>query len=191
GTKIKPGKAGSRELAETAFGQNAALLSVSQLSRVGGTVADGGIYRKCGPGMELGAPCEERQILAEPALAVPILPAMEQVVLAGTARGLQVPKGARVYGKTGTADAIGTKDEVVFGVPYNEWGSPNSWFLGIMEPEQAVPCQAKTPHRIVTAVVVPRGGLGARVSGPAAMEILTAAPSLGYVTGKAAVGAPG
>ena len=186
GKSINPGKAGSRELAETAFGQAAALLSVSQLSRVGGTVASGGIYRKCGPGMELGVPCEERKILAEPNLAVPILSAMEQVVLAGTARGLVGPPGVRIYGKTGTADAIGTKDEVVFGVPYNEWGPPNSWFLGIAEADEAVPDQALTPRRVVTAVVVPRGGLGARVSGPAAMEILTAAHSLGYITNKPA-----
>jgi membrane peptidoglycan carboxypeptidase len=142
--------------------------------------------------MDLSAPCEERKILAEPNLAVPILSGMEQVVLAGTARGLQKPPGIRLYGKTGTADAIGTKDEIVFGVPYNEWGSPNSWFLGIAEDEHAQPDQAITPHRIVTAVVVPRGGLGARVSGPAAMEILNAALSLGYITPKpAAPGAPG
>src|SRR5205085_10818670 len=73
GKSIRPGKAGSRELAETAFGQNAALLSVSQLARGGGTVASGGIYRKCGPGMDLGAPCAERKILAEPGPAVPFL----------------------------------------------------------------------------------------------------------------------
>jgi membrane peptidoglycan carboxypeptidase len=190
GKSINPGKAGSRELAETAFGQNAALLSVSQLARVGGTVAAGGIYKKCGPGMQLGVPCEERHIVNDPNLMVPILSAMEQVVLAGTARGLKGPAGVRIYGKTGTADAIGTKDEIVFGVPYNEWGPPNSWFLGVAEDEKAEPDQAHTPHRIVTAVVVPRGGLGARVSGPAAMEILTAAKELGYVTPKAAPGQP-
>ncbi len=193
GKVISPGKAGSRELAETAFGQAAALVSVSQLARVGGTVASGGIYRKCGPGMELeGAPCEERKILAQPGLAVPILSGMEQVVQAGTARGLEKPPGIRIYGKTGTADAIGTKDEIVFGVPYNEWGPPNSWFLGIAEDEHAQPDQAIFPHRIVTAVVVPRGGLGARVSGPAAMEVLAAVHSLGYITPKAAAqpGAP-
>jgi hypothetical protein len=107
---------------------------------------------------------------------------MEQVVLAGTARGLQVPPGVRLYGKTGTADAIGTRDEIVFGVPYNEWGPPNSWFLGIAEDATAEPDQALTPRRVVAAVVVPRGGLGARTAGPAAMEILAAAQALGYIT---------
>jgi cell division protein FtsW (lipid II flippase)/membrane peptidoglycan carboxypeptidase len=189
GKTINPGKPGSRELAETAFGQAAALLSVSQLARVGGTVASGGIYRKCGPGMDKNAPCEERKILDDPNRMVPVLSGMESVVLAGTARGLQVPAGVRLYGKTGTADAIGTRDEIVFGVPYNEWGSPNSWFLGIAEDAKAVPDQALTPHRIVAAVVVPRGGLGARVSGPAAMEILAAAQSLGYITPRTAPGA--
>ena len=186
GKTINPGKAGSRELAETAFGQAAALLSVSQLARVGGTVAGGGVYRKCGPGMDLELPCEQRKIANDPNLMVPILSGMEQVVLAGTARGLKVPPGVRLYGKTGTADAIGTRDEIVFGVPYNEWGPPNSWFLGIAETAEAEPDQALTPRRVVAAVVVPRGGLGARTAGPAAMEILAAAQSLGYITKPAA-----
>ena len=114
GKVISPGKAGSRELAETAFGQAAALMSVSQLARVGGDVAG----RRHLPEVRRrawtsSAQCEEREILAEPDLAVPILSGMEQVVLAGTARGLQKPAGVRLYGKTGTADAIGTKDEIV------------------------------------------------------------------------------
>ncbi|PYQ55160.1 MAG: hypothetical protein DMF78_03120 [Acidobacteria bacterium] len=189
--EFNPGKPGSRELAETAFGQNQALLSVSQLARIGGTIAGGGVYRKCGQGMEKDAACEERRIVTDPALLVPVLSAMQQVVLAGTARGLQVPAGVRVYGKTGTADQIGTRDEIPYGVAYNEWGEPNSWFLGIAEPEQGDSCRALTPHRIAAAVVVPRGGLGARVSGPAAMEVLAAAHSLGYVTVKPAPGQPG
>jgi peptidoglycan glycosyltransferase len=189
GKTINPGKAGSRELAETAFGQAAALMSVSQLARVGATVAGGGIYRKCGPGMDKDLPCEERKIVNDPNMMVPILSGMESVVLAGTARGLPVPPGVRLYGKTGTADAIGTRDEIVFGVPYNEWGPPNSWFLGIAETAEVEPDQALTPRRLVTAVVVPRGGLGARTAGPAAMQILAAAQSLGYITKPAA--APG
>jgi membrane peptidoglycan carboxypeptidase len=136
--------------------------------------------------MDLESPCEQRKILNEPNLAVPILSGMEQVVLAGTARGLPVPPGVRLYGKTGTADAIGTRDEIVFGVPYNEWGPPNSWFLGIAEDATAEPDQALTPRRLVAAVVVPRGGLGARTAGPAAMEILAAAQALGYITKPAA-----
>jgi cell division protein FtsW (lipid II flippase) len=190
GKTINPGKAGSRELAETAFGQAAALLSVSQLSRAGGAVAGGGVYRKCGPGMEKDAACEERHLVDDPNLMVPILSGMQQVVLAGTARGLQVPPGLRLYGKTGTADAIGTRDEIVFGIPYNEWGTPNSWFLGIVEPADAPPCQALTPRRIAAAVVVPRGGLGARTAGPAAMQILAVVQSLGYVS-KPGAGQPG
>ncbi len=181
GSTINPGKPGSRELAETGFGQAAALVSVSQLARVGGTVAGGGIYRKCPGGMQLDAKCAERKILAEPSLAVPILAGMEQVVLAGTARGLKMPPGVRLYGKTGTGDQIGLKDEKPWGIPVNEWGDPNSWFLGIAEPEQAPHCQALTPHRIVVALVVPRGGLGARVAGPAAMQVFEQLQALGYL----------
>src|SRR5438445_542245 len=120
--EFNPGKPGSRELAETAFGQNQALLSVSQLARIGGTIAGGGVYRKCGQGMEKDAACEERRIVTDPALLVPVLSAMQQVELSGTARGLSVPKGMRLYGKTGTADQIGTRDEIPYGVAYNEWG---------------------------------------------------------------------
>jgi hypothetical protein len=58
-------------------------------------------------------------------------------------------------------------------------GSSASRKTNTPEPDQAI-----TPHRIVPAVVVPRGGLGARVSGPGAMEILAAAQSLGYITPK-------
>ncbi|HUG53676.1 MAG TPA: FtsW/RodA/SpoVE family cell cycle protein, partial [Vicinamibacteria bacterium] len=189
GRSINPGKAGSRELAETAFGQAAALMSVSQLSRIVGAVAGGGVYRKCGPGMEKDGPCEDRRLVADPNTMVPVLSGMLQVVQAGTARGLQVPPGVRLYGKTGTADAIGTRDEIVFGIPYNEWGSPNSWFVGIAESEQAPSCQAVTPRRVVATVVVPRGGLGARTAGPAAMQILAAARELGYIVEPAAPGA--
>jgi cell division protein FtsW (lipid II flippase) len=189
GRTIRPGKAGSRELAETAFGQAAALMSVSQLSRVGGAIAGGGVYRKCGQGMAKDAPCDERKLVEDPNTMVPILSGMQQVVLAGTARGLQIPPGVRLYGKTGTADAIGTRDEIVFGVPYNEWGPPNSWFLGIAESDQAPACQASTPRRIVATVVVPRGGLGARTAGPAAMQILAAAREMGYIVQPPAPGA--
>jgi cell division protein FtsI/penicillin-binding protein 2 len=92
-----------------------------------------------------------------------------------------MPPGLRLYGKTGTADMIGLKDEVPFGVKFNEWGSPNSWFLGIGETAEGPSCQARGPRRIVVAVVVPRGGLGARTAGPAAMEIMNALQQLEYL----------
>jgi cell division protein FtsW (lipid II flippase)/cell division protein FtsI/penicillin-binding protein 2 len=181
GSRIEPGKAGSRELAETAFGQDAALMSVSQLARVGGTVAGGGIYRKCPQSMQKGVPCEQRPIVTDPTQLTTILAGLQAVATQGTARGLQMPAGLRLYGKTGTADMIGLKDEIPFGVKFNEWGSPNSWFLGIGETTEVPTCQVRGPQRIVVAVVVPRGGLGARTAGPAAMEVMAAVQQLGYL----------
>jgi cell division protein FtsW (lipid II flippase) len=175
-----PGKAGSRELAETAFGQNAALMNVSQSVRMVGTIGSGGIYRKCPASLERDAPCEQKQILKDPSLAVPILSGMAQVMAAGTGIGLKPPAGVRVYGKTGTADAFGTKEEQPFGVVVGEWGTPHSWFESITEPDSLPSCNPTNPGRIAMAVVIPRAGQGARFAGPASMEILAAMTQLGY-----------
>ncbi|HEV8253267.1 MAG TPA: FtsW/RodA/SpoVE family cell cycle protein [Vicinamibacteria bacterium] len=176
----EPGKAGSRELAETAFGQNAALMNVSQSARMVGTIASGGIYRKCPASLERDAPCEQKQILKDPSLAAPILSGMAQVMVAGTGIGLKPPPGVRVYGKTGTADAFGTKEEQPFGVVVGEWGTPHSWFESISEPDSLPSCNPTNPGRIAMAVVIPRSGQGARFAGPASMEILAAMTQLGY-----------
>jgi len=180
GKSYDPGKAGSREMAETAFGQNAALMNVSQSARIVGTIASGGIYRKCPPSLERDAPCEQKQILKDPSLAVPILSGMTQVMAAGTGAGLKPPPGVRVYGKTGTADAIGTKEEIPWGVAFHEWGTPHSWFESISEPDSLPSCGPTNPGRIVMALVIPRAGQGARNAGPASMEVLAAMAQLGY-----------
>jgi cell division protein FtsW (lipid II flippase)/membrane peptidoglycan carboxypeptidase len=180
GDSYKPGKAGSREMAETAFGQNAALMNVSQSARMVSTIATGGIYRKCPASLERDAPCEQKQILKDPSLAVPILSGMEQVMKAGTGRGQKPPPGVRVYGKTGTADAFGTKEEQPFGVAVGEWGTPHSWFESISEPDSLPACNPTNPGRIAMAVVIPRAGQGARFAAPASMEILAAMTQLGY-----------
>ena len=53
GSNWDPGKKGSRDLASTAFGQAASLMSVSQGARIAATVGAGGVYRRCPPSLDL------------------------------------------------------------------------------------------------------------------------------------------
>jgi len=178
-----PGKPGSRDLALTAFGQHASMMSVSQAARIGGTIGGGGVNRRCPPTMELGATCEQKQLLDDPSLMIPVLSGMEQVVLAGTARGIAtnpgLPPGLRVYGKTGTADSIGIEEEKPWGVQVGVYDRPHSWFVAMGEPNDIPACQPNVPKRLVVAVVIPRGGLGSLGAAPAAAEIINAAHKLG------------
>jgi cell division protein FtsW (lipid II flippase) len=179
-----PGKAGSRDLALTAFGQHASMMSVSQAARIGGTIGGGGVNRRCPPSMELGAACEEKKLVDDPTLMIPVLSGMEQVVAAGTARGIAtnpgLPPALRVYGKTGTADSIGIKEEVPWGVQLGVYDRPHSWFVAMAEPNDIPACQPTiAKRRIVVAVVIPRGGLGSLGAAPAAAEIINAAYKFG------------
>jgi cell division protein FtsW (lipid II flippase) len=175
-----PGKKGSRDLASTAFGQAAALMSVSQGARIAATVGAGGVYRRCPPSLELKAKCEDRVVVDDPAKVGPILSGMFKVMENGTGTYLKEPAGVRVYGKTGTADSIGIKDEKPWGVEFGTFGRPHSWFIGIAEPTDATLCEPTNPRRLAVAVVIPRSATGASVAGPAAMDILAAAQANGY-----------
>ena len=116
-------------------------------------------------------------------MMIPVLSGMEQVVLAGTARGIAtspgLPPGLRVYGKTGTADSIGIEEEKPWGVQFGVYDRPHSWFISLSEPNDVPACQPTVPKRIVVAVVIPRGGLGSLGAAPAAAEIINAAYKLG------------
>jgi peptidoglycan glycosyltransferase len=178
-----PGKKGSRDLALTAFGQHASMMSVGMAARMVATIAGGGVYRKCPSSMELHAACEEKKIVEDPSVLSPVLAGMEQVMLAGTGRGLtaQLPPGIHVYGKTGTADSIGIKEELPWKVDFGVYGRPHGWFVAVAEPQaNGVACQPVAPRRLAFAVVAPRSGLGARFAGPPAMELIKAAHELGY-----------
>jgi cell division protein FtsW (lipid II flippase) len=182
----KAGKPGSRDLALTAFGQHAAMMSVGQAARMAGAIGGGGVYKKCPPSMELGATCEQKQLLQDPHLLVPVLAGMEQVMQIGTGRGLVttpgVPPGLRVYGKTGTADSIGVEEEKPWGIEMGVYGKPHSWFVSLSEPLKAAPspCTPTVARRLAVAVVIPRGGLGSLGAGPAALEVIHAAYKLGF-----------
>ncbi len=91
----------------------------------------------------------------------------------------------RVYGKTGTADSIGLKDEEPYGMTFGETGyRPHSWFIAIGESEDTDPCEATTHGRLAVAVVAPRSGTGAGVAAPVALKILAGAHQLGYLGGE-------
>ena len=139
----KAGKPGSRDLALTAFGQHAAMMSVWQAARMAGAIGGGGVYRKCPPSMELGARCEEKQLLQDPRQLAPVLGGMEQVMQIGTGRALVktpgVPPALRVYGKTGTADSIGIEEERPWGIAVGVYGKPHSWFVSLSEPLKVAP----------------------------------------------------
>jgi cell division protein FtsW (lipid II flippase) len=178
GAWYDPGKPGSRDLALTAFGQHASMMNTSQAARLVALPGGGGVYRKCPPSLEKGATCEQKPLLPDPNLVSPILSGMQAVMTRGTGRGLAVapglPAGLRVYGKTGTADAIGIEEEKPWGVEVGVYGKPHSWFVALAEPAAHPECNPTAPKRLGLALVIPRGGLGALNAGPAAAEVIQA-----------------
>ena len=177
---FEPGAPESRQLASTAFGQGAMVLSTMQAARLVAAIAGGGRYRRCPPTMELGAPCAEIVIVDQPAALASIITGMRRVMTTGTGARLAEPAGIRVYGKTGTADVRGFVGEEPFGIRPAQVAPPHSWFVAFAEPTSATE-GAQTRGRLAVAVVVPRGGTGASAAGPIAMQILTAAKELGYL----------
>lgn len=175
-----PGPAESRKLAETGFGQGATALSVSQAARMVAMVGAGGRYRTCAT-LERGAPCEETALVDDRRALDVVLAGMRGTMTRGTGRLQRTIEGVRLYGKTGTADSIGLRDEEPYGMTYGQEGyPPHSWFIALAESESEPECSEAT-GRLAIAVVVPRSGTGASVAAPAAVEILRAAKELGYL----------
>lgn len=174
------GEGGSRRLAQTGFGQGAGSWSVVQAARLVAAVANGGTYLRCDPSMELGLPCESLALLPPGASVEPILAGMRAVMTSGTGAKLPKVDGVRVYGKTGTADAPGTRDEKPWGIRPGETTRPHSWFVAIAEGETAPVC-ASSGARVVVAAVVPHGGFGASSAGPLAVDAVRLAQGAGYL----------
>ncbi|HHO49535.1 MAG TPA: hypothetical protein ENK18_01390 [Deltaproteobacteria bacterium] len=180
-----PGDAGTRTLAETGFGQGATAMSVSQAARLAALVGGGGIYRECPSDLEKGRPCEALELVVDPDALKVVLAGMRGTMTRGTGSQHREIEGVRVYGKTGTADSIGLRDEEPYDMIYGEGGyPPHSWFVAVAEPELASPCEAVTPNRLAIAVVVPRSGTGAAFAAPTALKILAGAHQLGYLGGE-------
>jgi cell division protein FtsW (lipid II flippase) len=180
-----PGKAGSRKLASTAFGQGEAAMHVMEAARMVAAIGGGGMYRKCPPSLEAGTDCETRRLVDDPARLAPILAGMRRVVVGdrGTARrGNDSIPGVRLYGKTGTATATGQSDEEAYGIrPAQTDLQDHSWFVALAEPDSVSECAIEAPKRLAIAAVVPRGGAG---SGPAlsiVLEVVQKAHDLGYL----------
>ena len=181
GSGFSPGAPDSRALASTAFGQGAMAMSTMQAARLVAAIAAGGRYRRCPATMELGAACADSVVLDDPAALAPIIAGMRRVMTEGTGRGLRPPRDVRVYGKTGTADALGYAGEEAFGIERGSEAAPHSWFVAFAEPASTSECAVTAPGRLAIAVVVPRGGAGALTAAPLAMKLLEAARELGYL----------
>jgi cell division protein FtsW (lipid II flippase) len=178
---LDPGPAGSRQLASTAFGQGAMVMSAMEAARLVAAIGGGGHYRRCPPTMELAGACTDVMLVEDPAALAPILAGMRRVMTAGTGAGLASPTGLRVYGKTGTADVRGFAGEEPWGIAPAQVAPPHSWFVAFAEPASRHEGEPLARGRIAVAVVVPRGGTGASAAGPLAMQILAAAQHLGYL----------
>jgi cell division protein FtsW (lipid II flippase) len=181
GAALDAGKPGSRQLASTAFGQGAMVMSVMQAARLTAAIAGGGRYVRCPPTMEHDVPCAEVALVEDPEQLRPVIAGMRRVMTAGTGMRLAAPAGVRAYGKTGTADVRGFVGEEPFGIAPAAPAAPHSWFVVFAEPASVAEGAPRAPGRLAVAVVVPRGGTGASAAGPLAMQILAAARELGYL----------
>jgi cell division protein FtsW (lipid II flippase) len=174
------GEAGSRRLAQTGFGQGAGSWNVTQAARLVASVANGGTYVRCASDMRLDGACTSTRIIPDGASLAPILAGMRGVMERGTGARLPRIPGVRLYGKTGTADAPGTRDEAPWGIRARSVTSPHSWFVAIAEPDDAPSC-ADGAGRYVVAAVVPHGGFGAAAAGPLALEAVRSLRTNGYL----------
>ena len=184
------GSAGSRRLAQTGFGQGAGSWNVTQAARLVGAVANGGVYRRCPPDLLLGGTCTASALLDDPAPLEAILSGMRGVVASGTGARLQKVPGVRIYGKTGTADAPGTRDEKPWKIKPGQETRPHSWFVAIAEPDAAEACDPAVPGRYVVTAVVPHGGFGGSAAGPLVVDAIEVLQSKGYLPAAAAAAAP-
>ena len=175
------GSAGSRRLAQTAFGQGAGAWSVVQAARLIAAVANGGDYIRCPASMLLAQPCEKKHIIPAESSMAPILSGMQGVMQSGTGAKLSKVAGVRIYGKTGTADAPGTLPEKPWGLRPGQLSTPHSWFVAIAEPATASACADATAGRYVIATVVPHGGFGASAAGPLAISAIKELQTQGYL----------
>ena len=176
------GSAQSRRLALTGFGQGAAAWTVTEAARFTAALANGGTYRTCE--LRGDRPCTEARVVEDPTALEPLLSGMRAVMDSGTGARLRKLKGVRLYGKTGTADAPGNRDEAPYGVKAKSVGLPHSWFIAIAEPAAAPgteACAAVAPSRYAIAAVAPHAGFGATVAGPLAIDIAEALQQLQYI----------
>ena len=112
-------------------------------------------------------------------LGVTLLAASPDTVEESAGLQRKIP-GVRIYGKTGTAEAVTIRDEEPYGyTPGTTDAKPHSWFLALAEPVDHEACGSNGSGRLAIAVVLPRGGGGA-TAGAVVVDIIEAAVALGY-----------
>ena len=173
------GAAGSRRLALSGFGQGASAWTVTQAAQFTALLANGGTLRTCE--LRTDRACTEARVVDNPAMLEPLLAGMKRVMENGTGYRLKKIPGVRMYGKTGTADAPGNRDEAPYGIKAKSEGLPHSWFIAIVEPSEPEDCAADTTGRLVIATVAPHAGYGATVAGPLAVSIAESLQQLAYL----------
>ena len=147
------------ELGSTAIGQGKVLATPLMLASVAQTVAAGGVRTL--PSMRPGArrPVRRRVTSARVARALERL--MLDVVAYGTGTAAAIP-GARVAGKTGTAELGDTRGPNAQG---SDPSNTDAWFTSF--------APAGRP-RLAVAVLLVRAGAGGQVAAPAARLVLQA-----------------
>lgn len=173
--------AGDFALAQTAFGQGAARLSPLEAARLIAAVAAGGELRRCP--LERGAACERLSLAQDDAALTVITAGLRKVVDSGTLRSIQELEGVRLYGKTGTADDPGRREEAPYGLRVGAAAPPHSWVVMFAESAARNPasCAPRGEGRLAVAVLVDRGGYGSGAARDVAMRIFEAAVGLGYL----------
>lgn len=147
------------ELAQTAIGQGALLVTPLHMAALAAAVANDGVMmrpylvsalREAGDARTLAEP-EEWGKIASAGQAQAVGKMMALAVQAGTAGGAAV-RGVTVAGKTGTAE--------------NAAGQPHAWFIGFAPVEKP---------SVAIAVLVENGGGGGAAAAPIAARLLQAA----------------
>jgi cell division protein FtsI/penicillin-binding protein 2 len=177
-------KATSHDVALQAIGQGYADLTPLYMALItsAATSADGAFVA---PTFEADAPRKVLGQFISAASAARMREMMKMVVDGGTAAGAFAPLRGRITagGKTGTADRVvpvyDRNGKLVFEVDEKgrreqKWeGVTDSWFVGF--------APAENP-KIAYAVVVERGGEGAKTAAPIAVKIIESASRLGYLS---------
>jgi peptidoglycan glycosyltransferase len=145
-----------------AYGQGPVLISPFKMARVAATIAAGGRMPEGRWISGAANPRNDPPLDVLPAAQADFLAgAMRRVVTEGTGRNAMAGASIAFAGKTGTAQL--------------DQGMPHSWFAGF------APYDGDASRRIAFAVVVERGGYGARVAAPVAREVMEAAAQLGIL----------
>jgi penicillin-binding protein A len=150
------------EVASTAIGQFRTLATPLVMASVAQTIASGGV--RALPTLALGERTERIRVTSRK-IARTIESLMVDVVDYGTGTAAALP-GAKVAGKTGTAELEDTRDPVTGETAPADPSNTDAWFTAY--------APAANP-KLVVAVMLVRAGSGGATAAPAARVVLDAA----------------